>query len=420
MRVIDPVIKSRLLQMQQTLFNNAQASMEIQALRPRTAIFHPRFWQETIVSSGVTATCTSISVRKTGSIADRVFVAYVSNGVLTVKSAALTYPISNMAWTQELSIPNCSGCALEFDGSFVRVPHGKVEFRTESIPWLFYTTTGNQLMGGLLGGTYEAIAGNVTAFDSIRGVASIYKDIDQGFIVFYIVSGSVYYRQRISGVWEEQQTVGLTPAGAVSIKAERTFDWRIVLQITDNTGALHEVFTKMAISAHVNYEQLTAKIENTVAVYEVAYLDTMSQHEYLTGLIDMVITTLWGIAPKVLSIANEDDGTGDHGFKVRITFDADLFSVSGNAAAFSMVDDFAASYDCTAIGQDGRELILTFEDFNNATNPIMLTYTPGTIIGEVELVEAFALEFSATELDPVFQEPPAPVSAENIIDWEAT
>ena len=113
MRAIDPVIKSRLLQMQQTLFNNAQPSMEVQALRPRTAIFHPRFWQETIVTGGITATSTSIAARKSGAIADRVFVAYVSSNSLTVKSAALTYPISNMAWTQELSIPSCSGCALD-------------------------------------------------------------------------------------------------------------------------------------------------------------------------------------------------------------------------------------------------------------------------------------------------------------------
>lgn len=418
-REIDTILRNRLLIKQQTAHSNAQPSMEVTAIRPRTPIFHKRFWQESVVATA-TAGATSVAVRRTGALADRVYVAYVAGGILTVKSAALVYPVSSMAWQVETTISGCVACALEFDGSFIRAAYGKVEFRTDSLPWLFYTTTGGELMAGILGGTYAPISGNVSAFDCIHGVASVLEDIDQGMIAFYIVSGTVFYRQFIAGAWEDQQSVDLAPAVSVAIKAERTFDWRIVLQITDGAGALHEVFTKMAISAHINYEQLTVGIENTVAVYEVAYLDTMSQHEYLTGLIDMAITTLWGLAPEVLSISNEDDGTGDHGFKIRITFDADLFSVSGNEAAFSMVDAVAASYDCTAIEQNGRELILTFEDFNNATNPIILTYTPGTIIGEVELVEAFALEFNATELDPVFQEPPVPVSAENIIDWEAT
>ena len=193
MRSIDAALKARVLKIQQTLYNNAQPSMDIQALRPRTTIFHEKFWRETIVSNDVTATSTSIAIRKNGKLADRVYVAYVSDGELIVKSAALTYPLANMAWQLETSITGCSCCSLAFDGQFTAVPNGRVEFRTDLIPWLFFTTSSGQLRAGILGGPYDSlIDSGVSAISAVRGFSSPLKDIDQGMLLFHIIDGSVY------------------------------------------------------------------------------------------------------------------------------------------------------------------------------------------------------------------------------------
>ena len=223
-----------------------------------------------IVSPNVTATDTSTAVRRQheGDLGDVAYVAQIVGTTLTVKRATITVAITDMIWETVETIANCSNCALAFDGAFVRGSHFDVEYETNELPWLFYVTSTGQLMAGVLGGSYESLVGaNVTAIDAVRGVASKYKDIDQGLIVFYAISGSVYYRQRVDGTWLDQESVSLAPANVVSIKAERTFDYRIVLQITDNAGALHEVFSRMESSGWQSSEYLRFVTARLVSAY---------------------------------------------------------------------------------------------------------------------------------------------------------
>jgi hypothetical protein len=164
MRYIDETIRARLLQAQKTLYNNANPSMDVIAVRPTTAITNKDFWQESIVAADTTATCTTVALRRTsGRTADRAYVAYISDGTLTVKSAMLTPPINQISWTVVETIANCIGCAVEFNGSFVKSEINKVEYLTDELPWLFYVTSTGQLMAGVLGGSYESLVGaNVT------------------------------------------------------------------------------------------------------------------------------------------------------------------------------------------------------------------------------------------------------------------
>lgn len=418
MRSIDPVLKERLLAMQQTLYQNAQPSMEVQVIRPRTPIFHKRFWQESIVAENTTAQSTSVAIRNTGSRADRAYVAYVSEGTLTVKSAVLAYPVVQMGWEVVLTIPDCAACALEFDGRFVPASLGKVEYLTEELPWLFYTTTSGQLMAGILGGPYESLVGaNVTGVDAIRGIASRYGDIDQGLLVFYLLNGNVYCNSRVAGLWEGQQLVSLAPANAVSIRAERVFDWRIVLQVTDNTGALYEVFSMMEASSWNAQTYLATRLTISSELISVTYLGTY--HEaFLSADLQVSSILLYGLPPEMVAARNIDNGSGDYGYLVEVDFDEAIFGETGNEGSFVLQDEDENEWAAVSIARTDRTLTLDFDNFNNAVGTCSVVYTPGTLIGEVEPVMAHSVSFLPTGLFPFYVPPPVVVSLENLAIWE--
>lgn len=423
MRAIDPVIKSRLLLMQQTLYYNAQPSMEVLAIRPRTPIFHKRFWQESIVAADTTATCTSVAVRKTGVQADRVFVAYISNDVLTIKSAALVFPVANMAWEIEQVIEDCTACALEFDGRFVRISPYKIEYRTEDLPWLFYITTSGALMGGVLSEAYETLVGaNVSSVDAIRGIHSEYDDNDLGLIIFYILNGVVYYNQRVGDEWIGQESVSIAPANAISVKAERSFDWRLVLQVTDNTGALYEVFSKAYVSGWTGVDSLTAKTSLTLDVMEVIYHDAMAPDETLSVLTALTVVTLWGVETLMISAVNIDNGEGDYGYLVRITWDHDLSVPPGNDTAFLLTDSEDNTFGSVQVSRVAERVVeVEFQNFNNAIGACEITYTPGTLVGEAgQAITVNSVVFLPTGLVPIAVDPPVPTGIINILDWSVT
>ena len=415
MRSIDPVIKARLLQMQQTLYSNAQPAMDVHAIRPRTPIFHKRFWEESIITPDITATSTSVAIRKTGATADRAYVAYVSNGVLTVKSAAITFPVSQMIWQIELTISNCMACALEFDGRFIQAAYNKVEYRTDLVPWLFYVSDSGALMAGLLGGVYEPIvSGNVTALDAVRGIASLYKDIDQGLIVFYLYGGNTYYKQLINGVWLGQEAVEIAPPNAVAVKCERLFDYRIVLHISDASGVLWEVFTKMEASGWNGTEYISANLSVISELVPIEYLHFYGGTEYVTASVAVETKTLYALSPQMQSASNMDDGTGNYGLKVNLTWDENIFGETDHAGNFVISDSHNGAWGGQSLVKDKKVLTITFMDFNNAINPVTVTYTPGTMMGDVVAVESDSITFDAVGLIPTEIPVPVSLSAENI------
>lgn len=416
MRTIDTTLKERFLLSQLTKANNANPVMEVIASRPRTQITDKRLWEETIITAGASATCTSVAIRRTGRLPDRVYVSYISGSTLYVKSAALTYPLSSMVWTVEKTVENCIGCALEFDGEFIEWER-IVEYRTESEPWLMYVTTSGQLFVGKLSGPFTPIVGsNVTSIDAVRGVSSAENDIDQGLIIFYTYGGDTYYNQRINGTWEGEIKVDIGPANAVSLKCERLFDWRIVLQITDASGALWEVFTKMYTTGWIGREHLTNRIASTVSVSEITYIDKKTE-ELLQTITSAQLTTLYALSPVIKKVENLANNENDWGYLVKVTFDEAVMNTAGSEYNFSITDAYNMVWHATTAQENGRELLLTFGNFNNASNPVVIAYAPGTATGEVAQLEATSKAAIFTGLIPY--DIPAPVlqTIENTIDY---
>lgn len=422
MRYIDETIRARLLQAQKTLYNNANPSMDIIAVRPQTPITNKDLWQEVIVTPGITATNTSVAIRRriTGRQAERAYVAYISGGVLTVKYADMTYPVSQMTWITVETIPNCIACAVEFDGSFVSTRDRKVEYLTDTLPWLFFVTSTGELKAGILGSEYETLAGaNVTEIDAVRGVASRYKDEDQGLIIFYVISGVIYYRQHIAGIWEDASTVSIAPENIVSIKAERTFDWRIVLQATDVSGALHEIFSRMVISGWTEHG-LIRPIGATLEAYStvINYMDDKTD-QWLT--IPDITHESWNMSiysPVLIGAANiatstedpENPGQyyDDYGYRVVFEFDQIIRNAADYPADFKLIDDYSMTWYGQSATVNGRFVTVTFANFNNAGNPITAIALAGNLSNGYVLLTQTSFEFSASGLVPYYV--PSPVA----------
>ena len=429
MRLIDPALKTRILQAQQTLYNNANPHTEILALRPTTAIRREQFWQKSIVTAGVTATCTSVAIRRQGAKADRAYVACVAGGTLTVKSAAIVIPSSRMVWITETIIPNCTACALEFEGRFKHIG-SNVEFRTDEKPFLFYVTSAGALLGGLLGGPYESLAGeNVTAVDVINGVSNTYDAQDQGFFVFYILDGVVYYNTYADGAWEGQRAVSIAPANAVKIKAERTFDYRIVLHVQDNTGALYEVFTKMEATGWNGTDFISMNVSVAAELIDVHY----SGYQNTENISMDVTVDAWNMAtysPTLLRAWNiatsmedpENPGTyyDDYGYRVVFEFDECIRNATEYPADFKLTDAYNATWYGQSVEQEyhSRFVTVTFNDFNNAGNDVTAVAMAGNLWNGYVMLEEASKVFTATGLVPTFVPSPVPLSAENIQAFE--
>lgn len=427
MRSIDDTVKAKHQQNIQTKANNNNPSMEIMAVRPRTAIYNQRFWQESTVAEGVTAVCTSVAIKRTGRWGETAYVAYVdSTGLLTVKSAPIRWPIRSMVWTTVTTIAGCAACALEFDGSFVRVGR-KIEFRTDATPWLLYTTTGGQLMAGILGGTYESLVGaNVTAFDAVRGVASLYEDEDQGLMAFFIQAGSVYHRDFIAGIWEDQAVVSLAPANAVKIKAERVFDWRIVLQITDSSGSLYEVFSKMQASGWNSHELIELiRAEASGASYPITYLNVKSAEEYITLAVGEALCIRYAnYSPTIYSAENiattiedpENPGQyiDDYGYRIIFEFDQWIPNAAEYPELFKIEGANGAVWYGQSAAVSGRFITVSFNDFNGAgDNPTVRVLSGGLTNGLVAVTESSKV-FAAVNLVPPSAPAPVVTGIENI------
>lgn len=424
MRYIDAILKAKLLLAQQTYYQNAEPHMEVIVSRAKTPIVDKAFWEEVIVTEDVTSIRTSVTVHKpTRASADRAYVAYVDDSdILTVKSALFTYPITNMVWAIEETIEDCIDCALEFDGTFVMADRGRVEFRTEEMPWLFYVTASGELRGGILGEYSDMIvAANVTAIDAVRGVRSLYGDNDQGLIIFYIVSGDIYYKQYIDGVWSDQEQVTIWTGTAVSIRAERTLDYRIVLQVKDDAGALHEIFTKMQAAGWNSIEMVQVTSLSVLSeTIHVGYESYQGDPENVDALLEVLSSTLYALPPEMAEAYNIDDGLGDYGYFVKVIWDENISLEGTTANAFSMKGSGAFVWVCIGFSLSGKELTLEFNNFNNIGATADLTYTPGEIIGDIELVESHDIVVTLTNLVPYPVDPPELVSIENIEEYEDT
>jgi hypothetical protein len=151
-------------------------------------------------------------------------------------------------------------------------------------------------------------------------------------------------------------------------------------------------------------------------------------HEPLTQTIyvDAVEVTNYTVNGEDITFAAAPTGaiTADYtwanwGKRIKITMDHGVTDVTGTHSAFAVEDSASTPFYPTAIADgeagantpstfDGSdEFILTVGDFNNATNPLTVTFTTPGPKGEAgQAIASFEIEFTATNLKPIAVDPP--------------
>jgi hypothetical protein len=403
MRDINSELLTRLKKDFQTSYANADPRAVVWISRPTTALINNDFLEKQEILTGTAITDVSVAVchpviyRPVA----KIYVGYVDNGTAHVKAAIAKTSMSAHAWIDAGFSETASAIALEFDGTMPKDRRGRVEFVTEELPWVFWIN-GGALYGKVLGDT-EAVqlaAANATDVFSVRGMWSEVGGFDFGLVVFYILSGTIYYRQLIDGVWTDAEAIGFGPSATfVSIAAMRTWDYRICLQAQDDTGVLYELFTQYMGVAKQNVEHIEVKdVSAAGGMVHVDYTDTAEVEHIEVSNISVDSDLLSTIPAVPTSCQNIDDGTGNWGVTIIVTFTHRLSELS---AGFYIQDANSITYAATAsiIEDDGRTITFTVVDFNAAEGQTCtFCYTPGATISEAVDLEAFSFEFTPTNL----------------------
>lgn len=422
MRYIDSTLKARLEKAYQTLYENANPTMNIWISRNSTPIKDPIFWEKTKIGDIDSISALSLAARRMDirRQADRMYAACCKNGVGYIKYSSQTSDISKMIWVDAETITDAIDISIAFDGRMVKTIKGKVEFQTDSSPWVFWVTASGELYAKLLGSDYTLTlltTENCTKVSTIRGIQSDVADFDQGLLVFFILDGAIYFRTLRSGIWEDAAPINFGPAVTwVDIVANRTWDYRIVIQAMDSNGKIYELFTYSQGIAKQNVERIEITDAKAASDFiPVTYIDTSEIEKIELANIDAGGQIIYALSPIPVRCENINDGTGEWGKFIEVEFDYPINNIEENAGNFVITDGNGVSYAGQTIeyaDTDCKTIKIGYIDFNSAygTN-CSLSYMQGTVQGPAAQLNEFNFSFTPINLIP--QSPSVPLTAHN-------
>lgn len=420
MRSIPSDIASKLAMTKQTKANSADPSASIWIGRPTTPLTTDVFLEKQAVLTGASITDTSVAVchPRQGAANTKINIGYIDAGVAKVVTAAVKTKMSNHIWVNSGFAENASAISVAYDGTMPKDDRGNIEFVTESQPWVFWVYNGAMCARKLGSSTTVTLAeSNCTDVSAIRAMWSEVGGFDFGLIVFFLLNGTIYYRQLIDGEWTDAETVTFGPSGVtwVSIAAFRTWDYRVGVQGKTSTGDLYELFTQFMGVGKQTVEHIEIKdIKAEGNLDEIDYHDT-TENEHIE-ISDIASDGLlqWGLPVYGVAAENIDDGEGNFGLCVRVTLDhpCNAASAAANASAFLLQDENSTPFAPAGISVsgDGMTITASFTDFNLAVGDLTVGYTPGTIssppVNPDALMAAWSVTFTPTSLEPPDVGPP--------------
>ena len=420
---IEEKLKSRI----QTKATNADPRLSFWISRKTTQLTESVFLEASDVASGEITDC-SIAVRHIsfGFESDMVYIAYVQNGKARIVSSPVYTEISRHTWSDSGFVQSAEAVAVAFDGTMPKNTQGRYEFITEAVPWIFWISSG-AVYGQKFGGGIQTLAAqNATDISAVRAMWSDVPGFDFGLVLFMVINGAILYRQLIDGVWSDAEPIpsSALPTGKTwaRISAQRTWDYRVALQLIADDGSLYEVFTQFGGigskgAERIDISRVTASGEFT----EVFYLDSAErEHFEIAGITAALYGGLYDVrTPSIIDAYNLPDSEDNYGRKAVFVFDIHLRSVevSAQSAAFSIVDSYGIAYNASnaVLGEDGKTVSLTFTDFNNAYGACEAKYAAGTVTSMAEtLLETVTKSFVPVGLVPSSIPVPVVVEVTNI------
>lgn len=391
--------------------------------RPTTPLTDIRFLEsQTILSSkGITKTSIATCHPRLMRGATEVYVAYIESGVAKVTKSLYVEDMPRHIWVDTGFSAEATDVALCFDGSMPKAPNGWIEFKTEQDPWVFWVLNG-VLYGNRLSSKEPPVViaeANCTAVTAVRALWSDSGDYNFGLVVFFVLDGSVHYRQLISGEWKDAEVVTFGPKVTWSeISAFRTWDYRIGIQGKATDGTIYEMFTQfMGIgkqtAEHIDIRNASItnelkKIQYTNVNNNAVYSRNDGEHIDIANVsVEMPLGGLYPAALPVITDAyNIEDENGDWGTTVVVKFSNKLnpSTIEGNSLQFTVTDSWGVVYypDSIALKEDGITLVLSFTNLNQAFDVCTLTYIPGTIKSLIDdTVAENSASFVPQNLKPV-------------------
>ena len=349
---------------------------------------------------------------------------YIEDGVAKVATTAMVDRIPTQ-WDFEYSLVTAVDVAIGFDGAWKQGDSRRYNFYTIGSPWIAIVRPDGRLtvQQGQLDVPNQLVAGGVTKVSMIRGwKGTSLTHQDQGLVVVYIRDGAVRYRNRAEQangdvIWESEKTVSTLPTPAVNVAAFRTNDYRLGI-VAEVAGKLHWTLTeRMWAGMGIGEEHVGASlVDYAITVSDIERHQAYAPNEHVAAsLVDFCIgPLLYGLPPLPMLVGNIpviEDGSENWGKRVRITFDHNTYDVVGKQAAFTVIDEDSVSFLITMVdhGETIREVVLTMEDFNDATGDLTVTYdnSKGLITGEAgQAVNNFEETFTPANLVPSAVEPP--------------
>lgn len=395
MRELSESLKKKLASRIQAGSTRLNASLWVS--RPRNPITEPVFLESQLLSSA-RATKTSIAVCHPRIMrgATDIYVGYVESGEAKITKTSYNHRMSNHIWEPVEFSQWAEDISLCFDGTMPKDLSGRVEFVTEDLPWVFWTLNG-VLYAQKLHSTEEPTVlaeANCTAVSSVRSVWSEAGAFDFGLIVFFILSGNLYYRQLINGEWTDGELVSAGPEGVLwtDVSAFRTWDYRVGVQLVSRDGKLYELYTQYMGIGKQNSEHVEiSDMRPSANLIEVHYTDSsVNEHVEISEITpDLIYKGLYAVGvPSLVDVYNQPDESGDWGKQVVFVFDKELEanSVEESLGSFYFIDSqnryffpYKAEMDET-----GKLATLFFVDFNSVGGDCVAHYTPGTVVTMVD------------------------------------
>ena len=422
MRVIPLDVSNKLHSRIQTIANKCNPVLDARICRPETPLVNEVYLERQTVLEGVNVTDVSVAVTHPSFgynyTNTKIFLAYISGGILRVQTAAGKIRMQNHVWSDMgIEIP-ASACSIALDGTMPKNTNGEVEFITEPDPWLFWVAD-TVLYGQKIGANEPIVLAetNCTDVSAVRAMWSSSGGFDFGLVVFFLLSGQLYYRQLIDGEWMDAEVVSFGPDEVTweEIAAFRTWDYRVGLQAKATDGGVYELFAQFMGVGKQLTEHIVAHVDPRANYIPIKYTDVQSG-EHLEVSVSAHGVATYGLSSVPTLVRNLDDGTGNYGLFIQVVLDYPVTSVDGNVANFTLVDGNGTPYICTgcSVDEHGLVLLLEFMDFNLAEGTsLTLDYTPGTIMSPAVPMEAFSVTFEPEGLVAPNIPVPEPIEAWN-------
>lgn len=429
MRRISAAMEKRLNNRIQTASTGAAPSTDLWISRPTTALTQAQFLErQTVTATGSSDLSIAVCHPRFGASNNRIYLAYIQGGVAKVSTSRTYVRMDAHIWVDAGFEEPAQAVSIAFDGRMPKNRAGQIEFLTDAKPWVFWVNSG-ALYARKLGteATVTLAESGCTDVSAVRAMWSEVGSFDFGLCVFFLLNGTIYYRQLIGGEWMDAAPVSFGPDGVTwtEIAAQRTWDYRVALQAKASDGTAYELFTQFMGIGKQNTEHIEVRnVKAQSKLTEIRYHSTQAT-EHIT-LDTITAGALYGglystAVPSVVSVYNVDDGEGDWGHKLIVELDVHLRreTVSTNAGAFTIVDSYGATFMASTAELDGtgKQINLTFADFNAASGGCRLIYTPGTVLSMAD-VSADQMQFAFTpeNLNPPEIGAPEPVEIWNLDD----